>query len=79
MIKVLLADDHAFVREALVDLFTASGDVSVVAECGDGDEVVPAVDATQPDVILLDASMPQRRANCSPPTPGPASCCSRGR
>ena len=59
MIKVLLADDHAFVRDALVDLFTASGDVTVVAECGDGDEVVPAVDATQPDVILLDVSMPR--------------------
>jgi DNA-binding NarL/FixJ family response regulator len=59
VIKVLLADDHAFVRNALVELFDASGDVTVVAECEDGGEVVEAARRTEPDVFLLDVSMPR--------------------
>ncbi|NEK59962.1 response regulator transcription factor [Geodermatophilus sabuli] len=59
MIKVLLADDHAFVRDSLVELFTASGDVTVVAQCEDGEQVLDAARRTQPDVVLLDLSMPR--------------------
>ena len=59
MIKVLLADDHAFVRDSLVELFTASGDVTVVAECEDGEQVLDAARRTQPDVVLLDLAMPR--------------------
>ncbi|RFU22995.1 response regulator [Geodermatophilus marinus] len=59
MIKVLLADDHAFVRSALADLLQSSGDVAVVAECEDGEEVLDATRRTQPDVVLLDVAMPR--------------------
>lgn len=59
MIRVLLADDNAFVRSALAQLFTAGTDMEVVASCADGDEVVEAARATRPDVVLLDVAMPR--------------------
>jgi DNA-binding NarL/FixJ family response regulator len=57
VIRVLLADDNSFVRNALVQLFTASGGMQVVAACADGDEVVEAAERTRPDVVLLDLTM----------------------
>jgi DNA-binding NarL/FixJ family response regulator len=57
VIRVLLADDNAFVRSALVELFGARGDMQVVAACADGDEVVSAAEETRPDVVLLDMAM----------------------
>jgi DNA-binding NarL/FixJ family response regulator len=57
VIRVLLADDNHFVRSALVDLLSAGGDIEIVAECTDGDEVVPAVEQTRPDVVILDLAM----------------------
>ena len=59
MITVLVADDHAFVRDSLVELFTASGDLAVVAECEDGAQVLDAARRTRPDVVLLDLAMPR--------------------
>jgi DNA-binding NarL/FixJ family response regulator len=57
VIRVLLADDNDFVRSALVDLLSAGGDIEIVAECADGDEVVPAAEQTSPDVVILDLAM----------------------
>ncbi len=57
MIRLLLADDNEFVRSSLVDLLTAGGDITVVAECTDGDEVVEAAGRTCPDVVILDLAM----------------------
>jgi DNA-binding NarL/FixJ family response regulator len=57
MIRVLLADDNEFVRTSLVELFTAGGDMTVVAECTDGDEVVEAAERTHPDVVVVDLAM----------------------
>ena len=59
MITVLLADDHAFVRDSLVELLSASGDLTVVAECEDGAQVLDAARRTRPDVVLLDLAMPR--------------------
>jgi len=58
VIRVLLAEDQALVRGALVALLTLEGDIDVVAEVARGDEVVPAALATRPDVALLDIEMP---------------------
>jgi two-component system response regulator DesR len=58
MIRVLLAEDQTMVRGALAALLTLEGDLTVVAEVGRGDEVVPAALASQPDVALLDIEMP---------------------
>ena len=49
MITGLLADDHAFVRDSLVELFSASGDLTVVAECEDGAQVLDAAALRKPD------------------------------
>jgi DNA-binding NarL/FixJ family response regulator len=57
VIRVLLADDNVYVRSALVDLLSAGGDIDVVAECADGDEVVSAAEDARPDVVILDLSM----------------------
>lgn len=58
MIRVLLVDDQMLIREGIKSLLALSGQVSVVAECKDGSEVVAAVRQHQPDLILLDLSMP---------------------
>ncbi|MGR6321415.1 response regulator transcription factor [Micromonospora soli] len=57
-IKLLLADDQALVRGALAALLSLEPDLTVVAEVGRGDEVVPAARRTGPDVALLDVEMP---------------------
>ena len=58
MIRVLLAEDQAMVRGALVALLSREQDIAVVAEVGRSDEVVQVALATQPDVALLDIEMP---------------------
>ena len=58
MIKVLLADDHSIVREGLRRIVEESGDIEVVSEAADGREAVLAVRREQPDVAIIDISMP---------------------
>jgi DNA-binding NarL/FixJ family response regulator len=56
---VLLADDHTHVRESLVGLLQADGDVEVVAQAADGLETVTKAIASRPDVVVADISMPR--------------------
>jgi DNA-binding NarL/FixJ family response regulator len=58
-IRLLVVDDHSFVRATLVDLFAGIDDIVVVGECADGAQVLPAVEATHPDVVLMDVEMPR--------------------
>jgi two-component system response regulator DesR len=58
MIRVLLAEDQAMVRGALVALLKLEGDIEVVAEVSRGDEVMATALRRQPDVVLLDIEMP---------------------
>ena len=57
-IRLLLADDQALVRGALAALLNLEPDLTVVAEVGSGDAVVPAATEHTPDVALLDVEMP---------------------
>ncbi len=57
MIKILLADDHALLREGLRKSFEAAGD-TVVGEASTGEEAVALAKALLPDVVLMDLSMP---------------------
>ncbi|MGY1644479.1 response regulator transcription factor [Geodermatophilus sp. SYSU D00703] len=57
-IKVLVADDHRLIRDALAALFAETSDIEVVAGCADGGEVAAAVARTEPDVVLMDVNMP---------------------
>jgi len=58
-IKLLLADDHALVREGTRELLEREQDLKVVAEAGDGEEAVRLAAAYQPDVALIDITMPK--------------------
>ena len=57
MIKILLADDHALLREGLRKSFESAGD-NVVGEASSGEEAVALARALQPQVVLMDLSMP---------------------
>jgi DNA-binding NarL/FixJ family response regulator len=56
--RVLLADDHALVRAGIRALLEGLEGVTVVAEAGNGDEVLELARKHRPDVVLLDISMP---------------------
>ena len=58
MIRLLIADDQALVRGALVALLGLEDDIEIVAEVGRGNEVVAAALRAAPDVALLDVEMP---------------------
>ncbi len=60
VIRVLLAEDQGMMRGALALLLGLEPDIEVVAQVGDGTEVVPAALETRPDVALLDIEMPGR-------------------
>ena len=57
-LRILLADDQQMIREALAMVLDLEVDLEVVAQVGRGDEVLPAVRETRPDVALLDIEMP---------------------
>ena len=57
-ITVLLADDHALVREGTRRLLEAEPDIRVVAEAGDGATAVQEAERLRPDVAIMDVAMP---------------------
>jgi NarL family two-component system response regulator LiaR len=59
-IRILIADDHAVVREGLRTLITTKPGMEVVGEAADGIEAVSQARSLQPDVILLDMVMPHK-------------------
>jgi DNA-binding NarL/FixJ family response regulator len=58
-IRVLLVDDDALVRAALSMMLNGAGDLVIVGEAGDGDQVQSAVAKHRPDVVLMDLRMPR--------------------
>jgi DNA-binding NarL/FixJ family response regulator len=58
VIRVVLADDQALVREGLRLILDAQNDITVVAEAGTGEEALAAADRTRPDVVVMDVRMP---------------------
>jgi len=60
MIRIVVADDHAIVREGLKRIITSSGDMTVVGEAADGAEVMQQVRGLDFEVLVLDLSMPGR-------------------
>ncbi len=56
--RILLVDDHAILREGIRALLDKQDNVEVVAEAGNGREAVLKATQSQPDVVILDISMP---------------------
>jgi DNA-binding NarL/FixJ family response regulator len=60
MIRIVIADDHAIVREGIKRIVSSAQDMEVVAEAADGAEVMQRVRELEFDVLVLDLSMPGR-------------------
>lgn len=58
-IRVVLADDHALVRQGISRFLEESGDITVVAEAGDGERALELVAEHQPDLAVIDIRMPR--------------------
>jgi DNA-binding NarL/FixJ family response regulator len=59
MIRVLVVDDQALIRESVSAVLTGAGDMHVVGNSVDGYEAIDDVALTRPDVVLMDLSMPR--------------------
>ena len=60
LINVMIADDHAMIREGLKQLLELDGEIRVINEAGDGEECLNKIDLVNPDVLLLDINMPKK-------------------
>lgn len=58
VIRVLIADDHAMVRQGLCGLLAGYADIEVAGEAANGQEAVALTTQLQPDVVLMDVNMP---------------------
>ena len=56
---MLIADDHPLIRDGIRAALADDGDLTVVAEAGDGEEAVKLAELVQPDVVLMDVRMPR--------------------
>lgn len=57
--RILLADDHPLLREALRNVLEREPDFKVIGEAGDGEETVHLAQTLSPDVVIMDISMPK--------------------
>lgn len=58
-IRILLADDHALVRQGTRQLLAREADLAVVAEASDGEEAVRLAREHSPDIVIMDIAMPK--------------------
>lgn len=59
VIRILIADDHSVVRKGILTLLEDETDIQIVGEATDGDEAIDLIPTLQPDVLLLDMTMPR--------------------
>jgi DNA-binding NarL/FixJ family response regulator len=57
-IRILLADDHAVLRQGTAELLRREPDLEVVGEAGDGRQAIDLAKALQPDLVIMDVRMP---------------------
>jgi two-component system response regulator NreC len=58
-IRVLLADDHALVRQGFRLILSSQPDIEIVGEAGNGRETVELAEKLRPDVVVMDVAMPE--------------------
>jgi DNA-binding NarL/FixJ family response regulator len=60
MIRILIVDDQALVREGLASLLSLESDFEVIGQASNGDQAIAEAEVHRPDVILMDVRMPGR-------------------
>lgn len=58
-LRILLADDHAIVRQGFRLILNAEPDMEIVGEAGNGREAVELAETLQPDIVVMDVAMPE--------------------
>ena len=58
-IKLIIADDHALLRQGIKNVLSLEPDFDVIGEAADGDEAIRRVEELKPDILLLDVNMPR--------------------
>ena len=58
MIRIIIADDHAIVREGLKQIVSEEGDITVAGEAGDADQLLVILAKDTCDLVILDINMP---------------------
>jgi two-component system response regulator NreC len=58
-IRILLADDHAVVRQGFKMILDAQSDMEIVGEAGNGREAVELAEKLRPDIVVMDVAMPE--------------------
>jgi len=57
--RLVIVEDHKILRQGLCSLLSASADLEVVGEAGDGMTAIRTIKETEPDLVLLDINMPK--------------------
>jgi DNA-binding NarL/FixJ family response regulator len=57
-LRVVIVDDHPIVRDGLKSLLSSIDGIELVGEAGTGEDAIPLVEATKPDVVIMDIEMP---------------------
>lgn len=58
MMRIILCDDHTIITDGISNLLAGEEDLEIVAVCHNGQEVLDALDDSDPDIVLLDIDMP---------------------
>ena len=56
--RIVLADDHALVRDGIRSLLESEADLKVIGEASNGQEAIELVEKVQPDLLIIDIRMP---------------------
>jgi len=57
--RIIIADDHGLIRKGLRTIIELESDIKVIGEAGDGKELLELLPSLQPDMVIMDISMPQ--------------------
>lgn len=58
-IKIVIADDHALLRQGIKNVLSLEPDFDIIGEAADGEEAISKIESLKPDILLLDVNMPR--------------------